>query len=94
MAFANFKIKWETRPCAFHHGDCKIENGFWHMWYEPKSGIVVGIVEDERGEVNEVKCDNIIFLDVEEKFAEYDWLFAKSKAFDKIREHQKECGFV
>lgn len=90
MAIANFTIRWGTRPCVFHHGDHEIENGFWHMWYEPKNGFVVGIVEDERGEVNKVKCDNIIFLDAIEKFDEYDWEFAKKKTFDRRREYERE----
>ena len=77
MASAIFSIKWETRPCLFHHGDFKTEKGFWHMWHVPESGInrgnVVGIVEDDAGSICCVKSGNIVFLDYEEKFKNYDW---------------------
>jgi hypothetical protein len=96
MAVANFTIKWGTRPCVFHIGNNEIENGFWHMWHEYKSGIlsgkVFGIVEDERGSINHVDCDNITFLDAEEKFAEYDWDLARKKSTDRFREYGRRYG--
>ena len=94
MAVANFTIKWDTRPCVFHYGDFEIENGFWHMWYEPKNGAfagkLLGIVEDELGVINKVECDNIVFLDAEEKFAEYDWDLAKKRTRERHEEYERK----
>ena len=97
MAKLGFNIEWITRPCMFHQGDCECQNGFWHMWHEEKETIgsigrshVVGIVEDERGSVNKVECDNIICLDSVEKFAEYDWELAKKRSLDMRREYERK----
>lgn len=97
MAIANFTIRWDTRPCIFHYGNHEIENGFWHMWYEPKIGIVAGkvygLVENECGTINKIDCDNITFLDAEEKFDGYDWELAKKRTADRCREYLRKYGY-
>lgn len=94
MAKLGFNIEWITRPCVFHYGDYEIQNGFWHMWHQPQSGglagKLVGIVEDERGAINKVKCDNILFLDSEEKFKEYDWALAKERSKIRHKEYERK----
>ena len=71
MKSATFLIHWETRPCVFYEcGDyCK---GFWSMW-NSCSGVVFGVVEDERGLAHLIPCEEIVFLDSKEKFGEVDW---------------------
>lgn len=85
MASLSYEVKLPTRPCVFWNGE-DLQNGIWHMWYVPIGGrfkdIVVGIIEDESGNISFCRFDDIVLLDSTENFQKYD--------FDYLRKRQKD----